>query len=327
MKNRFLLKILAFFAMFLFIVPAFADKWLKVDEKTSDSVKLSWDKDEKADYYQINYWEKPTASSKPTWQTETLQTTSTEITWLTGTKYYFSLVWMNSDGWEIFKSKDLEVNLADDTKTSSDVFSITKSKLVEKNVLEITFSKNLDSKKLEDAEFKIEAVNDSSDYLKVKSVKAVAWDSKTVRVEFDWTPTDKVEYKVVVLAIFDEKWSNIKFWVDSETKFVWGELDKEVVVTNTKADDSKATDTKKEDLNSAWPSTWKTEEQTKTEDKTEKTTTKKELKWESWKKEDTGKNVEAISENKEKLPQTWPETIIIIVVALLATAWFFALRK
>jgi hypothetical protein len=32
----------------------------------------------------------------------------------------------------------------------------------------------LDSKKLEDAEFKIEAVNDSSDYLKVKSVKAVA---------------------------------------------------------------------------------------------------------------------------------------------------------
>ena len=168
-------------------------------------------------------------------------------------------------------------------------------KLVEKNVLEITFSKNLDSKKLEDAEFKIEAVNDSSDYLKVKSVKAVAWDPKTVRVEFDWTPTDKVEYKVVVLAIFDEKWSNIKFWVDSETKFVWGELDKEVVVTNTKADDSKATDTKKEDLNSAWPSTWKTEEQTKTEDKTEKTTTKKELKWESWKKEDTGKNVEAIS--------------------------------
>ena len=57
MKNRFLLKILAFFAMFLFIIPAFADKWLKVDEKTSDSVKLSWDKDEKADYYQINYWE------------------------------------------------------------------------------------------------------------------------------------------------------------------------------------------------------------------------------------------------------------------------------
>jgi hypothetical protein len=26
MKNRFLLKILAFFAMFLFIIPAFADK-------------------------------------------------------------------------------------------------------------------------------------------------------------------------------------------------------------------------------------------------------------------------------------------------------------
>ena len=170
MKNRFLLKILAFFAMFLFIIPAFADKWLKVDEKTSDSVKLSWDKDEKADYYQINYWEKPTTSAKPTWQTETLQTTSTEITWLTGTKYYFSLVWMNSDGWEIFKSKDLEVNLADDTKTSSDVFSITKSKLVEKNVLEITFSKNLDSKKLEDAEFKIEA---SSSFLESKFFEKV----------------------------------------------------------------------------------------------------------------------------------------------------------
>ncbi|RKW20782.1 hypothetical protein D8B46_08865 [Candidatus Gracilibacteria bacterium] len=327
MKNRFLLKILAFFAMFLFIIPAFADKGLKVDEKTSDSVKLSWDKDEKADYYQINYGEKPTTSAKPTGQTETLQTTSTEITGLTGTKYYFSLVGMNSDGGEIFKSKDLEVNLADDTKTSSDVFSITKSKLVEKNVLEITFSKNLDSKKLEDAEFKIEAVNDSSDYLKVKSVKAVAGDPKTVRVEFDGTPTDKVEYKVVVLAIFDEKGSNIKFGVDSETKFVGGELDKEVIVTNTKADDSKATDTKKEDLNSAGPSTGKTEEQTKTEDKTEKTTTKKELKGESGKKEDTGKNVEAISENKEKLPQTGPETIIIIVVALLATAGFFALRK
>ena len=286
-------------------------------------------------------------------QTDLIDTTSYNLTNLTpGEKYSVTLVWIDSDGGEIFKSKELDVTLdsatattasADKasawtkdstdktattdktTKADKSTFSITKASLTKENVLTLTFSKNLNTAKLTDAEFKVESINDSSDYLKVKSVTAVKWDKKSVGLEFEWTPTTWVEYKVVALAIFDEDNNNIKFGVDSETRFTWGNL-------ATQKDETKA------NMNAAWPSDNNTT--TKTEDKKDATDSKqdstdnkdttkekRQLSGTSWTKKDTGKNVEAISENKDKLPKTWPEMVIIAVLAFILSASFFFLRK
>ena len=265
MKERILLKIFsAFTVFFLSFVTIFADYWLKVSEQTSTSAKISWDKDAKAQYYQLNY-----KAGWKTNQTDLIDTTSYNLTNLTpGEKYSVTLVWIDSDGGEIFKSKELDVTLdsatattasADKasawtkdstdktattdktTKADKSTFSITKASLTKENVLTLTFSKNLNTAKLTDAEFKVESINDSSDYLKVKSVTAVKWDKKSVDLEFEWTPTTWVEYKVVALAIFDEDNNNIKFGVDSETRFTWGNL-------ATQKDETKA------NMNAAWPS-------------------------------------------------------------------------
>lgn len=349
MKERILLKIFsAFTVFFLSFVTIFADYWLKVSEQTSTSAKISWDKDAKAQYYQLNY-----KAGWKTNQTDLIDTTSYNLTNLTpGEKYSVTLVWIDSDGGEIFKSKELDVTLdsatattasADKasawtkdstdktattdktTKADKSTFSITKASLTKENVLTLTFSKNLNTAKLTDAEFKVESINDSSDYLKVKSVTAVKWDKKSVDLEFEWTPTTWVEYKVVALAIFDEDNNNIKFGVDSETRFTWGNL-------ATQKDETKA------NMNAAWPSDNNTT--TKTEDKKDATDSKqdstdnkdttkekRQLSGTSWTKKDTGKNVEAISENKDKLPKTWPEMVIIAVLAFILSASFFFLRK
>ncbi len=350
MKERILLKIFsAFTVFFLSFVTIFADYWLKVSEQTSTSAKISWDKDAKAQYYQLNY-----KAGWKTNQTDLIDTTSYNLTNLTpGEKYSVTLVWIDSDGGEIFKSKELDVTLdsatattasADKasawtkdstdktattdktTKADKSTFSITKASLTKENVLTLTFSKNLNTAKLTDAEFKVESINDASDYLKVKSVTAVKWDKKSVDLEFEWTPTTWVEYKVVALAIFDEDGNNIKFGVDSETRFTWGNL-------ATQKDETKT------NMNAAWPSDDNTT--TKTEDKKDTTDTKQEstdnkdtttkekrqLSGTSWTKKDTGKNVEAISENKDKLPKTWPEMVIIAVLAFILSASFFFLRK
>lgn len=319
MKKSFLLKVLSFFTLLFVCFTVFADKWLKLDNKTTNSVKLSWEKDSKASYYQINYWTNPSPDWKQSSQTEIIEWTSYDISSLKSwTKYFFNLVWYDSNWAEVFKSNDLEVSI-DEDMSSTDTFSITETKLVEKNILELSFSKDLDEKKLEQAEFKVEAISDTSDYLKVKWVKLSSSSKKSIFLEFDWEPTDKVEYKVVVLAIFDDKWNNIKFWVDSETKFVWWEIYQEI----NDIKEAKEVDVK---LDSAWPSSNETkkdeENKTNLDNKP-----KKQLTWESWTKEDTGKNVESLSENKEKLPQTWPEMIILLIIAFAMAMWIFILKN
>ncbi|MBB1564908.1 fibronectin type III domain-containing protein [Candidatus Gracilibacteria bacterium] len=350
MKERILLKIFsAFTVFFLSFVTIFADYGLKVSEQTSTSAKISWDKDAKAQYYQLNY-----KAGGKTNQTDLIDTTSYNLTNLTpGEKYSVTLVGIDSDGGEIFKSKELDVTLdsatattasADKasagtkdstdktattdktTKADKSTFSITKASLTKENVLTLTFSKNLNTAKLTDAEFKVESINDSSDYLKVKSVTAVKGDKKSVDLEFEGTPTTGVEYKVVALAIFDEDNNNIKFGVDSETRFTGGNL-------ATQKDETKA------NMNAAGPSdnntTTKTEDkkdatdskQDSTDNKDTTTKEKRQLSGTSGTKKDTGKNVEAISENKDKLPKTGPEMVIIAVLAFILSASFFFLRK
>lgn len=301
MKGSLVIKFLSFFILLFSFLSVFADKWFTVLEKTTDSVKFSWDKSSEATYYQILYWEKPSRSSYSN-QTDVFEWTSFTITNLENKTYYFTLIWLGANWEEVFSSEELSVGLW--ASTSS--FSIKSAKLIDESVLRLTFSKDLNQEKLEDSSFKIEATNDASDYLEVKSISAVEWDKKSADLTLDAKPTTETKYKVVVLAIFDETGNNITYWVDSEATFVGWEIEK-------------ISEAESKDLNSAWlsdeiTSTWITQvvEESKN--------TKKILTWTSGTADSTWKNIETLSETKKDLPKTWPEMIFILLFALVISA-------
>jgi len=310
MRKGIILKVATFVALFFITFSVFADKGFKIETKTATWAKLSWDKDSKAKYYQITYSNEVNAK-KSLWETDMIEANSYNLSWLeTGKTYYLSLIWMDENWAQVFKSQALELTLGNSTSNVGN-FSITKAKLISEKVLHLEFSKDLDSSKFKDAEFKIEAVKDSSDYLKVKEVKSVENKNNVVELELDATPTQDVEYKVTVLAIYDKSGNNIKFWVDSEVKFKWGEIETENEVS---VEPSK-------DLNSA--------DETKNNEtkRTEETSTGRVMVTKDFDSSNVGKNVEALSKTKEELPQTWPEMFIILILALLLPAWYFWLKN
>lgn len=315
MKNKILVSSVATLALLSFNLTAFADRGFKIDENLSNSIKLSWDKDEKASYYQLNYG---TESNKKTFETEATENTNFEVKGLeAGKKYYFTLTGLDSSGTEVFKSEDLEVNTSG---SEFETFALKKLEMVESSVLRLSFSKNIDSTKTDNFEFKIESVTDISDYLKVKSIKVVENDKKSIDVELDGTPTVGTDYKVIALAVYDEAGENIKFGVDAEGRFKYEEIKEKTSETKTETD-------KSVELNAAGPVEEPKKEEAKKTDVVKTEEPKKVLEGGSVKAEEVGKNVESVSKNKENLPQTWPEMIFILLLALLIPAGIYKFKN
>lgn len=311
MKNKFLALIIALFTVFFSLNIVSAN--LKVDSSTSNSVNFSWEKQDKSVYYQIFYWE---TKGDLKWETEATEETNFEVKGLKeNTKYYFSLVWLDSGWVEVYKSSEFEFTTSAWTSNSS-TFSISSAKLIENDTLRLTFSKNLDSSRIEKTELKIENSSNAWENISVKEVKEVSGDSKSIDVKLETNPNDGTEYKVVVLVIYDESGNNIKFGVDSESKFIGG------AVENS---NNSATEEEKINLDSAGP----VEEEPKKEvtASTWTLTEKKVLTWTSGNAKDTWKNVEKISENKENLPQTWPWMILLVVLALMISGGVLFLKN
>lgn len=314
MKKNFFVKIIAFLSLLLLTLTTFADRWFKVVWENWDSLKLSWDKDDKAVYYQITYWEKPFSERQNSIETEAVDWTNYEIKWLDlSKKYYFTLIGLDSAWNEVFKTEDLEKN----PSSSSWSFALKSTSLKEKDNLRLTFSKKLDLTKIGQFDFLIESMDGTKTLLKVVDIKEVEGDDKSIDLFFESDTLDWVDYKLVILAIFDEQGNNIKFWVDSEIKFKWWELNK---VNSVEV---------KNDLNSAWPEWNFLEEKTenKPADKKEEQTVSWSFSWNEVSKENVWKNVETISKNKDNLPKTWPEIILLLILALVAWYFFVSFRN
>lgn len=310
MINKKITKVMAGIALFSLSLTAFADRGFKIEEQNSSSVKLSWDKDETANYYQIIYGTNP---DKKDLETEAIDTNNFEITGLvSGEKYYFSLIGLNASWEKVFESENLNL----ETSANFSNFALTKTKLVSEKVLRLTFSKKLDSEKIDKSEFKIWAVNDLNDILEVKNVTLVSGDTNSVDLEFSNSPLEGSDYKVVILAIYDESGNNIKFWVDSEWSFKWGDFQEISEVEKTT------------DLNSAWITTEEKKEEIKEETKEEvKEEPKTELKHQTSFSDLWTKNVENIAKNKDNLPETGPEVFLILLLALLIPAGIYKFKN
>lgn len=312
MKNKILALVLSVFVLFTGTFSVFAD--LKVNVNNGSSMVLSWDKDSKSTFYQVLYGEKSVNEWKQTFESELVEKNEIEILWLkSGTKYYFNLVWLDS-GWEqVYKSPEIEV-VTWKWNNESSTFSVVSTKLIWEKTLKIDFSKKLSQSKIDKIELKIESSANAGDILEIKEIKPVAWEANSIEVELAETPVSGTDYKVLVLVVYDEQWNNIKFWIDSESKFVGWKVESTVSPT----DSIKVVETKNENnvfdsletkndepskLDSAW-----------TDSKNFKTGT-------TLNPSEVWKNVEAVSEKKENLPKTWPEMFVLLLLALIISGW------
>ncbi len=292
-----------------------ANYWFKLDSVDKDKAKFSWDETEKAPYKQISYWTKSSSDWTHSEETDLFEWTSYTISWLkANTTYYFSLVWINSDWEKIFTSNEVKAEIWDTWEEK--IFKLEKVEQIEKNKLKLKFSNKLaKEQKISNLNFKIESILDENIYLLVSNWEVDEEDSKNLILTLNEAAKIWTEYKVVVLSILDEDGNTIKYWVDSEQVFKWENTDKKENTNTIKKDDNMW-------LNSAWPSK---KEEKKEEVKKEKKVVVS-VKWKDVKEKDIKKDVNLASKKKEDLPKTWPELLILFIIAL-ALGWLFFFPK
>lgn len=312
MLNK-IIKIFVSFALFFSFFTVFADYGFRLESQNWTSAKFSWDRQNGASLYYLKYYLEGDYNVS---ETDFFEENTKEVNFLEyWKKYYFNVIWVNDSGEEVFESSELAVEIWSEKSS----FSILKSALVDEDILRISFSKKLDLSRADQVEFKIEAVWNPNDYLIIEDIFEVKNDEKSIDLKFDSIPTNWVEYSAIAIVVYDENWNNIKYGIDSETKFTWWDFSKVEEVENIP-------------LNSAWLSEEieekNNEDEVKVESKVEeKLETTKSVVWTELNPEEVWKNVEKISEEKENLPQTWPEMFLILLLALIIPAWIFMFRK
>jgi hypothetical protein len=148
-KIIIIISIISMFFWFIFDTFALnAPSNLKMVSSTDNSVKLSWDKVDKAFMYSVYYSKVPWTEKTYDNQTDYLEESTVEIKNLDAGTYYFSVVALN-DLWEestFWKELSLDIKWGNKTLTTS-----TGSAWIETSTTETTSTKNM----------KVETINNS----------------------------------------------------------------------------------------------------------------------------------------------------------------------
>lgn len=194
-------------------------------------------------------------------------------------------------------------------------FSIKEIKPIAYNKVELIFNANLED--IEDAsrEFKIVNRVDSSDELEVKETELDEEDKKILYVTFTSNAKVNWEYELTVIDLKDEKWRNIKDWIEWIAFFVMPEkFDTNTVSNSNNTVKSNIIDENEEtdwiDLNAWWPSAWDNPS----------------LDWKTIDESQVAKTAESEAKKSDKLPQTWPEVLFILILSLIMGSLYFGFK-
>lgn len=310
MKGIF--KFISFFILFFSIVfQSFAidaPTWLDVDSQTSSSIDLSWNLVEWADWYIVYYWIESWIQNYLDQPSDPLDTNSVSLDWLdVNTTYYFSVVALDEEAEEWPYSDELIVDIvewegsSDTSDWESEVnFALESIDVIEYNKLELTFSSPLDSSDEAIREFKITNTNDPLDTFDVVFSEINPLDDKKVFLTLDYPTEIWNEYEVVIIAITNFEGDNIESWIDNSEVFF--------VETIVEKPAEEVIDEENNELNSA------SEEQN----------------WVSWtnlSNEEIENNTLALAEKNSKLPETWAEHILLIVLSIILWTLIFKFKK
>ncbi len=298
MFNKFFNRIaLVFISFFIVLNISSVSAEFKAATTKSTSVDFTWEAVDKVFIYKINYWVDSSKDVAYDKNTDFIDSTSYTLFDLTPwTSYYLTLVWYDELWNESYKSNEIMVTTPWSDSWKSKALVLEDANLVWKNKVELSFSNEINELSAEEREFRIENIKDTNDILEVLESEVSKTNKKNLILTLDKEVVIWNEYKIVVLNIRDVLNQNIEFWVDSEATFVWSEIDETMP-----------------DLNAA------TEEEAVEGDNWE-------LGWVDLNAADVDPSVLTEAEDTKNLPKTWPEQVLIFILAFVLSWVIFVYR-
>lgn len=294
---KLLLKFLSFFAIFwIWLLQTFAidaPANLKVDSINDTNINLSWDTASGAYMYYVSYWK--TSWGKYENQTDFVEKNNVTIDSLEpNNTYYFVVTALDENGDESTYSNEL----AEDITKS--IFSLNSVNVISPTKIELVFSDPLDSTEWTERDFNIYNKSDKLDSFEVLSTDLNKDDNTKLDLTLDRELKTWIEYEVVVTAIKNSSLKNIESGIDSVETFI---LNKELAKTAT---GSNTWETATEDLNSA--------------------SDKSSLIWSNIDNNELKNTTLGVASKTSKLPTTWPEDILILILSIILSALFFIFK-
>lgn len=211
----------------------------------------------------------------------------------------------------------IAIALSSITTYAADNFSLTEVKVTDKNTLNVIFNNTL----LEDTslfDFLLTPKSDDTKEVALTWITLSSPNSLSIKTVEDLMPN--TEYNLTVVFVSDKDWKTIENWVDWMLNFTtpntFSTVDNswtlnEVMTpgneVNMNNEVNKEPTTENNELNAATVTT--------------ETTTS------TWNLTNSWVSVETASSNAEKLPQTWPKEIIVVILALTLGLWAMYIRR
>ncbi len=295
MKGLF--KLISIFVLsFSFILNTFAidaTTDVKVNLIDDSSVEMTWNQVDWAYMYYVSYWKISREEAEYANVTDFIEWTWTTISWLeTWNTYYFSVTSLDDSWNESWFSNEIAIDVNWWTNTST--FRLESIDVLGVNEIKLVFTNPLDSTEWTEREFNIYNKADKVDTIWVLEAKLDNVNTNELNLILDTDLQEGIEYEVVVIAIKNENWENIKSGIDSIDVFTYnGEIKEEPVEMNVALPVN------------AWPS-W-SDIAIENKDIVDSTTL-------------------SVAESPEKLPKTWPEHILIFILSIVL-AWVLFVFK
>lgn len=303
------IQILSFIMALLFANVSFAASFEfkdapKVDEQTSEGIKVSWEKIDWALWYLVMYSKNPWKDGVYDNELEDLVETTWALVPVTEKWTYYVAVSAFDSEYNEVVSPELKVEYtwasssstwSVQTKTTSvstqseswslaqeQKFTMENVEVVSDKELKVTFSSDVDSSKASSFEFMLTPKDNKNAEIKVENV-SVWGNNNELSLKLASSMDVSTEYELVAISVSDSKGNTIESWVD------W------MVVFTSPSEFAPELNSAPEELTASW-STWSLATE--------------------------------VAPNAEALPTTWPKEALILILALMIW-WlvFFAKRK
>lgn len=303
------IKVFLFIFSFLFSSFVFADESLELKSSSNSFLELEWDSNSDVFMYDIKYWQESLSGTTKNYpkSSDLFEENTYKLEWLEKDLEYFWVIYGYNSNWEIvYESWEFSYFTKE-----IDILYVLSSKNISKNEVEISFSNEISSENTNQIELRIEETNNQESYFDSIWTVVNPDDNKNIIVLLDRDLEVWVEYKIIVLSIKDIFGQTIEFWVNSETSFFWKNVEEKI----------------KEELI--------IEEENEIIEKELIIEEKEELEeinnepnnvWIELNSADVAEDLVSLSEKNEELPTTWPEHILLFILAILFSSLVFVYK-
>jgi hypothetical protein len=239
------------------------------------------------------------------------------------TPYFISVVSLDSEWVESQNSEELGALTDVESEIVWEPFSLGWVQVNSFSEVELTFSEALEVHPDASREFRVVNKTDNLDELLVVKTQLDEEDSTKIKLTFDREALASTEYELTVIDIKSETGKNIESWIDGISSFSTPEAFEEEVVEVV---EEPIADEEEVDLNAADESPEVTEEAETPEVDLYVADEWDDVSWVALQEEDIEKNTISEATKSEKLPQTWPTHILLVILAFIVATLFFVFR-